>query len=180
MHPRTEELLRHLDAHRVTLRAAVDAIPPSLRDTRPSPDRWSVAETLEHLAHVEGQLTRLLTLRLSEAQAAGSLQPETDTSPVAGMLDHALIVDRRRQITAGERVIPRGEMDAATALATLGETRTALRELIVAHDGLSIGVVSHPHPAFGPIDGYQWFLFVGSHEARHADQIREIASQLRG
>ena len=49
MHPRTEELLRHLDAHRVALRAAVADIPASLRDTRPVADRWSVAETLEHL-----------------------------------------------------------------------------------------------------------------------------------
>ena len=179
MHPRTEELLRHLDAHRVALRAAVDDVPPSLRETRPSPDRWSVAETLEHLARVEGQLTRLLTLRLSEAQAAGTLQPDPETTPVAGMLDHALILDRRRRITAGERVLPRGEMDAATALVTLEETRAALRELIVANDGRSLGVISHPHPVFGPIDGYQWVLFIGSHEARHADQIREARHQLR-
>ena len=178
MHPRTEELLRHLDAHRVALRAAVDDVPPSLRDTRPVADRWSVAETLEHLARVEEQLTRFLGMRLSEAQAAGVLQPETDTSSVTGMLDHALILDRRRRITAGDRVLPRGDMDTTAALAKLDETRTKLRELIVANDGLSLGAVTHPHPVLGPIDGYQWFIFIGSHEARHTDQIREIAAQL--
>lgn len=26
--------------------------------------------------------------------------------------------------------------------------------------------------------GYQWLIFVGSHEARHADQIREAGSTL--
>ena len=179
MHPRTEELLRHLDAHRVALHAAVDDVPPPLRDRRPVADRWSVAETLEHLARVEEQLTRFLGMRLSEAQAAGVLQPETDTSPVAGRIDHAAVMDRRRRITAGDRVLPRGDMDAATALAKLEETRTKLRELIVANDGLALGVVSHPHPVLGPIDGYQWFIFIGSHEARHAGQIREIATQLR-
>ena len=178
MHPRTEELLRHLDASRVVLRAAVDAVPPTHRDTKPSPERWSVAETLEHLARVEEGITRLLALRLSEAQAAGLLQPERDASSVASTLNHELILDRRRQITAGERVLPRGEMDAARALVALDNARAKLRDLLIANDGLSLGVVSHPHPVLGSIDGYQWFLFIGLHEARHAAQIREISTQL--
>jgi len=65
MHPRTEELLRHLDANRAVLHAAVDAVPPALRERKPGPDRWSVAETLEHLSRVEEGITRLLALRLS-------------------------------------------------------------------------------------------------------------------
>jgi hypothetical protein len=32
----------------------------------------------------------------------------------------------------------------------------------------------------GVIDAYQWFIFVGSHEARHASQIREIGAALTG
>ena len=178
MHPRTEELLRHLDANRAVLHAAVDAVPPALREKKPSPDRWSVAETLEHLNRVEEGITRLLSLRLSEARAASLLQPERDDSPLAASIDHALIVDRRRQITAGERVLPRGEMDAETALSALATSRARLRDLLIAHDGLSLSAVSHPHPVFGPIDGYQWFMFIGSHEARHALQIREISAQL--
>jgi len=89
-----------------------------------------------------------------------------------------LLLDRRRRITAGDRVLPKGEMDAATALATLDTTRARLRDLVVAHDGLSLGAVSHPHPAFGMMDGYQWFTFIGTHEARHAAQIREIGETL--
>lgn len=178
MHPRTEEMLRHLDANRVILRAAVDGVPPSLREKRPQPDRWSVAETLEHLTRTEDGITRFLSVRLSEAQGAGLLQPEHDLSSIAGSIDHDRIIDRTRQITAGERVLPRGEMDAATALTALDATRAKLRQLIIANDGLSIGAVSLPHPVLGPINGYQWLIFVGSHEARHAAQIREIGSQL--
>ena len=36
--------------------------------------------------------------------------------------------------------------------------------------------MKQPHPVLGPINIYQWALFVGSHEARHALQIREIAA----
>ncbi|HUQ81784.1 MAG TPA: DinB family protein [Gemmatimonadaceae bacterium] len=177
MHPRTEELLRHLDANRAELCAAVDAVPSEIREKRPVADRWSVALVLEHLARVESGLTKVLTGRLAEARAAGQLAPETDTSPVASAY-HDVMLDRTRLIVAGDRVVPRGEMDSATALGALSDSRSKLRELIVAHDGLSIAAVNFPHPVFGPIDGYQWFLFIGSHEARHAAQIREIGAQL--
>ena len=30
------------------------------------------------------------------------------------------------------------------------------------------------HLALGPLNGYQWFLFLAAHEARHTAQIREI------
>ena len=176
MHARTEEILRHLDANRVVLRAAVDAVPIGLRESRPTPDRWSVAEVLEHLVRVEEGLTRLLSLRLSEQAAA--LQPETETSSVMSRLDHARVIDRGYRVTAGERVLPRGEMDSATALAALERSRGKLRELVFAHDGIAITPVTHPHPVLGVIDAYQWLIFIGSHEARHADQIREIGATL--
>jgi len=179
MHPRTDELLRHLDAHRVALREAVERVPVSLRETRPSADQWSCAEVLEHLMRVEQQVTRGLGAKLSEARAAGQLHLQPDTSSVAGMLNHDAVVDRRRPITAGERVFPRGEMDAAAALAALETTRTQLRDVVTSVDGLAIEAVMLPHPVLGPINGYQWFLFLGSHEARHAGQIREIATALQ-
>ena len=176
MHPRTDEMLRHLDANRVVLRAAIDSVPPELRETRPSPDRWSVAEILEHLNRVESQLTRFLGGKLAEAKAAGQLPPASDVSPIGGSLAHDRIIDRRRTVTAGDRVVPRGDMDSATALAALEGTRVTLRDVVMSVDGLSLDAFTHPHPALGPINGYQWILFIGSHEARHADQVREIAA----
>ena len=178
MHPRTEDILNHLEANRSTLRDAVDAVPHSLRETRPEADRWSVAEVLEHLARVEEQLTRLLAAKLAEARMTGVLGPEEATSRVTDSIDHGLLLDRRRRITAGDRVLPRGEMDSGTALASLDKTRSDLRELVVSHDGLNLGVVRFPHPVLGVIDGYQWFTFIGTHEARHAAQIREIGATL--
>ena len=180
MHPRTEDILDHLEENRATLHAAVDAVPSPLRETRPAPDRWSVAEVLEHLTRVEEQLTRVLAAKLSEARMTGTLGPEEATSRVTDSIDRGLLLDRGRRITAGERVLPRGEMDSAIALATLDRTRANLRDLVVAHDGLSLGAISFPHPVLGVIDGYQWFTFIGTHEARHAAQIREIGASLSG
>ncbi len=33
---------------------------------------------------------------------------------------------------------------------------------------------SVPHPALGPLDGYQWMLAVAGHSARHTLQILEV------
>lgn len=177
MHPRTEELLRHLDANRITLHEALDAIPPALRDTRPAPDRWSAAEVLEHLARVERQITQLMATRLAEASANG-LEPERDSSPVVDSTNHDFVLDRSHRITAGEHVLPRGEMSSGAAWVALQETRQALRDLVVAYDGLAIGVVTHPHRVLGTLGAGQWFAFIGSHEARHAAQLREIGQTL--
>ena len=56
--------------------------------------------------------------------------------------------------------------------------RYALREVVMSVDGLSLDTFSLAHPVLGPINGYQWFLFIGSHEARHAAQITEIAGEI--
>jgi hypothetical protein len=175
MHPRTEQLLRQLDERRAALCAAVEAVPPTRRDTRVVADRWSVAEVLEHLTRVEEQITRLLATKLSEAQMTGAMEPEPESGPLTDTIDRARILDRSRRITAGERVLPRGGMDAAAALAGLEKSRANLRDLVIAYDGMAIGAITHPHPVLGIINGYQWIDFIGMHEARHTAQISELA-----
>jgi DinB family protein len=167
MHPRTEELLNHLEENRAALHAAVDAVPSSLRETRPATDRWSVAEVLEHLGRVEEQLTRLLAAKLAEARLTGALGPERESGPIADSFGD-LLLDRRRRIAAGDRVLPRAEMDATTALATLDKTRATLRDLVVSHDGLNLGAVSHPHPA----TQNSWARSANSSSQQHAAVAR--------
>jgi hypothetical protein len=53
-------------------------------------------------------------------------------------------------------------------------TRRDLLDVIASGDGLDLGAVSASHPRLGAFTGYEWIAFVGSHAARHADQIREM------
>lgn len=177
MHPRTEEINAYLDANRAALLEEVERVAPALRETRPAPDRWSVAEVLEHLALVERRITGLLAGSLSAARAEG-LGPERETGPVVGTFDLTRVLDRGRPVEATAAARPLGGLDARGALAALEESRAALREVLFAGDGLALGEVSLPHPVFGPLNFYQWVLFVGGHEARHVAQIRGIAGAL--
>jgi hypothetical protein len=89
-----------------------------------------------------------------------------------------LITDRSKRRTAPEEVRPPGDVDAKTAWIELEQARETLRAAFLAGDGMALSQVIQPHPVLGPINLYQWILFVGSHEARHTAQVIEIAEQL--
>jgi uncharacterized damage-inducible protein DinB len=177
MHPRIEEVLNYLDTERSALREAVELVSPELRDQAPGPDRWSVAQVLQHLAIIEKRIAMGMTKWIAEARAGGT-EPEAETSSVINSLPLQLIADRSQRRSAPEEVRPSGDIDAASAWTALEQTRAALRAAILAGDGLALSKVVQPHPVLGPINLYQWALFVGSHETRHTGQVREIAAQL--
>jgi hypothetical protein len=172
MHPRTQEVLDHLNTHRAALERAVAQVPPSLQQRRPAADRWSVAEIVEHLGLVEGRIDQLILGALAAARAAG-LDAERDTSPVVPTLDMAPLMDRTKPITARDESLPRAGLSAAEGLRILRERRRTLCDAIAAADGLALGTVRLPHPRFGTLDLYQWMVFLAGHEARHTAQVRE-------
>jgi len=178
MHPRLQEIMIYLDERRAELRAAVDAVPPGARQTRPAPDRWSAAEVVEHLAMVEGRMARgIFAKRIEEARANG-VGLERETTPVAVSFDANPVLDRSRPRTAPEAVAPLGAKDFDTAWAELEQVRARLRATLTAADGLALGDIRHVHPSLGDMNLYQWALWIGSHEGRHAAQVREIAEQM--
>ena len=176
MQPRIQEVLDHLDASRIALKAAVSNVSADNVAVRPAPERWSVTEIVDHLALVETRVARLLVGELQKAQTSG-LPSESESSSVVQEQLVSGLLDRSKPIVAGETSQPRGiSLDAA--FATLDSERNALRDAIIAADGLALGTVRLPHPRFGDLDLYQWFTFLGAHEARHVEQVRETAAAL--
>lgn len=117
MHPRTRELLDHLAAQRALLRRTIDDIPAALHAVRPAPDRWSIAEVVEHLGIMESRVVAMIRKHLDAACAAG-LREETETSSVLGSPAFERLVDRTRKIVAAEFVRPTSTVE----LETTGDT----------------------------------------------------------
>jgi hypothetical protein len=174
MHPRIQEVLTVLDDTRASLKSAIAGIPADRHRVRPSDDRWSVAEVVEHLGLVETRIAQMVAEKLDAARKAG-LGAETEVTPVAPMLDIAGVISRSKPITASEASQPRGGLSTEDGLKVLSERRAALRQAITTADGLSLGTVEIPHARLGTLNVYQWLLFLAGHEARHTDQIREVA-----
>jgi uncharacterized damage-inducible protein DinB len=177
MHPRTMELVRHLDTNRAELWLAVEDIAPEDRERRPSPERWSVAEVLEHLAIVEARVTSRIGDAFDAARAGG-IEPDAETGSVVDPSFLERAHDRRSRFKTGELSEPRGGLTSDQAWAKLEETRQAFLDLLERADGLAVSGITAPHPAFGTLNFHQWAVFLGAHDARHALQIREMADQL--
>lgn len=176
MHPRLAAVITHIDTVRTELLAAVDEIPEPLREARPTEAAWSVAEILEHLSRVEKGIAKLVALKLGEMQMLAAPPKEADEIAPVNFARFAMLADRANRIEAPERVIPLGEMSAESARAALQETRGVLLDQLHAADGLALSSVRHPHPFLGELDLYEWVQFIGEHERRHVEQIRELAA----
>ena len=176
MHPRLQELFAYLNVRRNALREAVDAVPEAQRGQPPEPGRWSVADVLEHLALVEGRFTTTLANRLAEARAEG-LAEERETSPIVGTFDQAGVLDRTSKREAPEVVRPQG-LDWESAWSRLEDTRRSFLDVFLSADGLALAGVTYVHPRLGSLNMYQWGVWMGAHEGRHIEQVREIAATL--
>jgi hypothetical protein len=164
-----------LDTERTALLAAVERVAAADRERRPTPDSWSVAEILEHLATVEQSVAKLIATRGRE--------PVPEQGEPAVPLDEARVArlrNRARRIDVPDRMRPMGTMDAAEAVQALSASRAALLDAVRNADPVALEQRSYVHAIVGRIVLRDWIAFVAHHEARHADQIREIAAALGG
>jgi hypothetical protein len=169
MNRRLTELVEYLDDAAASLRAAFEAVPAEKRAARPAPERWSAAEVIHHVTIVERGMTQRIGALVKEAR---TLEAEEDDSSVLATIDTATARNRARKIVAGERAQPK-ETDPSRVWSDYEAARASLRQVLAGADGAALGAVSAPHPALGKLNGYEWIAFVGSHTARHAEQIRE-------
>jgi uncharacterized damage-inducible protein DinB len=177
MHSRLAELSEHLAAQRRELLDVASTVPADRWQTRPSEDRWSVSEILQHLHQVEMSCAAVVGKRVAQARDAGH-PTEQESSSVLGTLDQYRVSQHDRKLVAPERVQPAENPDRATAERRLAESRAALLAAMERGDGLALGEIRHTHLRFGELDLYQWCLFVAEHEKRHVTQLREVAAQL--
>ena len=177
MHPRLTELLEYLDAQRAHVLGVAASLPPERWIERPDPGRWSVSEVCWHLQRVETGVAKLIRKRANEARLQGHPAEDADSS-LLGALDGRRLDDRSVRLVAPSQVAPTEMPPAKVVQQQLNESREMLRAAVAEADGLALGSIKHPHPVLGEIDLYQWILFVGHHEARHALQIGEVAKSI--
>ena len=127
MHPHLAEVLARLNDSRAVLADAVNEIPEELRRARPAPDRWSVAEVLEHLAKVNRFFAGRMAAAIDEARAAGVGLEQQARNPLPEDIVRKM-ADRTDRRAAREAVMPSGDVDSSTAWDDLiGRVRNSVR-----------------------------------------------------
>ena len=166
------EIFDDIDSTRARLLQSVEGLSGAEQNFRPAPEKWSAAEIVEHLSIIERRVAKLVAALLEKAEAQA--RPRDAGEPFAPV-SVAEFVERSRaqKFDAPENVRPEG-LPLADSLSNLRDSRAALRALRPRVERADGRAVRYPHPAWGPLDLYQWVAFVGAHEARHLAQIEAL------
>ena len=169
-----DPMLALLARERAAFLAEVARVPLARQAERPAPDRWSVAEVVEHVARIDTGVAKLLAFRAAQplpaapdALAGAQLTPDKA----------ARVRDRSQRIEAPERVRPTGTLSPEAALEQLAAARSALTAAYRVADPAVLDGMVHPHPlpAIGPLTLRAWVELAAHHDARHAEQVGELA-----
>lgn len=130
---------------------------------KPSDGSWSILETLEHLYLMEGFIIQ----KINDVIKNGQEQP-SKAKPIERT------TDRSHKVEAPEALQPKGKFSSIEeARNALGETREATMFLLHNKSEETLEKYSFPHPSFGDMNLAQWVEFIGWHELRHLDQMKE-------
>lgn len=166
------EIYEDIEEKRARLLRGVEGLSDEQQAFRASPGKWSVAEIVEHLSLVERSVARLLGSLLGKAEGAG--QARGDAVPFAHVSIEGFVEQSRTQkYSAPESTRPDG-VPLAESLARLRESRAAVQSLRHRFESVDGAATLFPHPAFGPLNLYQWLAFLGAHDARHLAQINVL------
>jgi hypothetical protein len=145
---------------------------------RASTEAWSVCEIVEHLALIEEQLSKMMSIMLAKAESAAKKEgASVNQQPMEPFtLDQFIERSAKEKYQAPETVRPAGSIPVSTLLERLRESRAALHSLQPRLEATDLARAVYPHPAFGPLNLYQWLAFIGLHEERHLRQIESLIS----
>jgi hypothetical protein len=141
---------------------------------RPSPVKWTVGETAEHIALAEGLLFGAMERALA---APANPDWETKSAGKEAKLDN-LLAARVGKAQSPEPIQPlKRKMSRADIMTLLKDGRAKSLKFIETTDlPLKAHTLDHPFPVFGTLNAYQWFVYIPAHNLRHNKQIVEIMS----
>ena len=165
-----EQIVECLAQSRERLVLAVDGLTAEQRNFRPAENRWSIAECVEHLTVVENSVLKTIHQVLQT-------DPQPERQVEAQGKDQIIlerVPARERRVMGPQEAQPQGRWPDFDELLREFE---AARERSVRFSAVTqADLRSHffPHPFLGPLDCYQWLLFLGAHCERHVRQMEEV------
>lgn len=161
--------LAYLEKTRAGVIASAQGLSEAQLNFKIAPERWSVAQVLEHIASAEDMLMGLVTGQVMTAPARAGGE---DVKAIDELILTA-IPDRSQKRSAPEPLIPTNRFGTpADSLKHFGESRAKTLAFMKDTAGLRAHVVDSPLGK--KLDAYQWMLFIAAHSERHTKQILEV------
>jgi hypothetical protein len=163
-----DKTLQYLEATKKGVLAAVEGLSSAQWNFKSAPDRWSVAECMEHIASAEDFIRGLITDQVMKSPAA----PGRDVAKIdEGIING--VPDRTVKRQAPEPIKPTNRYGSPEAAEKhFIESRAVTEALLKNTPDLRDHAMDGP--AGGKWDAYEWILLISAHSERHTKQIEEV------
>ena len=165
-----ERVLKRLDSVHKKLLSTVAQLEPSVYSIRPSEDEWSVAEIVHHLCLVEGRI-------IHELKGAIAREPRR-VAFLRRFIPTSIFALRFIRVKSPKGMTPLDPPSRDVALQNFDQVRNGLKELCAEHGTQRFRNIVFKNFLIGEIDGVATVSFVGYHEQRHLQQIRDVLRKL--
>jgi hypothetical protein len=149
--------------------AATKGLSDAQMKFKAAPDRWSVAETLEHITLAEEFMFQNVTDKIMKAPAGPA---DRDTAKLDAMILN-MVPDRTQKRQAPGPLVPTGRWTPSETLDHFLKSRARTIEFLKSTPDLREHA-SADNPFQQPLDAYDWLLFIGAHSERHTKQMLEV------
>jgi hypothetical protein len=164
-----DKLVDHLKKTEAAFLKSIDGVSDAQWTWKAAPDRWSVAETAEHITKSE-DLLRGMVEGMMKAPAAPDLLAKTKGKEEVILKN---IPDRSKKATAPEPLVPKGSFASKAALIEAFKAARA-KTLAIAGGTTDLRAYGQAGLPIGEVDAYQGVLFLSAHTERHTKQIDEV------
>lgn len=163
-----DRALQYLESTKKGVLDATKGLSEAQWNFKPAPDRWSVAQVMEHIAAAE-DFIRDMTKEKVMASPAGEPARDVKKTDEAVLM---MVPDRSHKAQAPEPLVPGNRFGSPEgSLKHFVESRSATEDFLKSTAGLRDHVMDSP---LGKLDGYEFVLFIAAHSERHTKQINEV------
>jgi DinB superfamily len=164
-----ESAFKYLESTRQGIVDATHGLSADQWNFKPAPDRWSIAEVMEHIAAAEDYLEGNVTANVMKAP------PRKGNDDVKAIDEMVLkgVPDRSHKAQAPEPLKPTNRFGSPEAsLKHFLESRQRTEDFLKSTNDLRAHATDSPMGK--QLDAYEWILFVAAHSDRHTKQILEV------
>ncbi len=180
--PDLQTLTDQYDAIETDTRLLVSGMDERTGAWRKSPDQWSVAICLDHLAIANRVYLQSMAGPVSNARAVGHLRRSAVKPGFFGGLFARNMeppVARMFRIKAPKKIVPRPEVALADGVAVFLSAHQEVRDFISTNADLDLSSIHFPNPfvrgvRFSVASG---LYIIAAHERRHLWQARQIKAR---
>jgi hypothetical protein len=160
---------KHLAESRDRLVALVRGLSPRQLAYKTAPERWSIAENLEHIILVENRGRGFVENALKQAPDPARCGGYPGSAE--GLV--AMLRDRTHPRRGAEQIQPTGRWPHDQLLKEFQAARQLTCNLLAATTA-DLHAHFSPHPLFGDLSCFQWLLVLAAHCDRHRAQSEEV------